>query len=91
MPATNFAAVSRMAGRCGASIPSWLSERFDGLDDDPHTRTLIAAIIAARQIEELRCEGFDEFHFYTLNQADVVSAVCRLLNLEPRVREREAA
>jgi methylenetetrahydrofolate reductase (NADPH) len=91
MPATNFAAVSRMAGRCGASIPSWLSERFDGLDDDPHTRTLIAAIIAARQIEELRCEGFDEFHFYTLNQADVVSAVCRLLDLEPRVREREAA
>jgi methylenetetrahydrofolate reductase (NADH) len=91
MPATNFAAVSRMAGLCGATVPRWLAERFDGLDDDPQTRALIAAIIAARQIEELRCEGFEEFHFYTLNQADVVTAVCRLLDLEPAVRERQAA
>ncbi len=91
MPATNFKAVSRMAGLCGASVPGWLAERFEGLDDDPQTRTLIAAIIAARQIEELRCEGFEEFHFYTLNQADVVSAVCRLLDLRPGVRERQAA
>jgi methylenetetrahydrofolate reductase (NADPH) len=91
MPATNFAAVARMARLCGATIPSWLAERFDGLDDDPQTRALIAAIIAARQIEELRCEGFEQFHFYTLNQADVVTAVCRLLDLEPAVRERQAA
>jgi methylenetetrahydrofolate reductase (NADPH) len=91
MPATNFAAVSRMARLCGATIPNWLAQRFEGLDDDPQTRALIAAIIAARQIEELRCEGFDEFHFYTLNQADVVTAVCRLLDLETGVLEREAA
>ena len=91
MPATNFAAVSRMARLCGATIPNWLAQRFEGLDDDPQTRALIAAIIAARQIEELRCEGFDEFHFYTLNQADVVTAVCRLLDLEPGVLECEAA
>jgi len=91
MPATNFAAVSRMARLCGATIPNWLAQRFEGLDDDPQTRALIAAIIAARQIEELRCEGFDEFHFYTLNQADVVAAVCRLLDVEPGVLEREAA
>jgi methylenetetrahydrofolate reductase (NADPH) len=91
IPATNFKAVSRMAGLCGASLPGWLAERFEGLDEDPQTRTLIAAIIAARQIEELRCEGFEEFHFYTLNQADVVSAVCRLLDLRPGVRERQAA
>jgi methylenetetrahydrofolate reductase (NADPH) len=91
MPATNFAAVSRMARLCGATIPNWLARRFEGLDDDPQTRALIAAIIAARQIEELRCEGFDEFHFYTLNQADVVTAVCRLLDLEPGVLECEAA
>ena len=65
--------------------------RFDGLDDDPQTRTLVAAIVAARQVEELRREGFEEFHFYTLNQADVVTAVCRLLDLEPAVRERQAA
>jgi methylenetetrahydrofolate reductase (NADPH) len=91
MPATNFAAVSRMARLCGATIPNWLAQRFEGLDDDPQTRALIAAIIAARQIEELRCEGFDAFHFYTLNQADVVTAVCRLLDLETGVLEREAA
>ena len=91
MPATNFAAVSRMARLCGATIPNWLAQRFEGLDEDPQTRALIAAIIAARQIEELRCEGFDEFHFYTLNQADVVAAVCRLLDVEPGVLEREAA
>jgi methylenetetrahydrofolate reductase (NADPH) len=91
IPATNFKAVSRMAGLCGASVPGWLAERFEGLDDDPQTRTLIAAIIAARQIEELRCEGFEDFHFYTLNQADVVSAVCRLLDLRPGVPERQAA
>ncbi len=91
MPATNFAAVSRMAGVCGATIPNWLAQRFEGLDDDPQTRAPIAAIIAARQIEELRCEGFDEFHFYTLNQADVVTAVCRLLDLAPGVLERQAA
>jgi methylenetetrahydrofolate reductase (NADPH) len=88
---TNFKAVARMAGRCGASVPTWLAERFEGLDDDLHTRTLIAAIIAARQIEELRCEGFDEFHFYTLNQADVVAAVCRLLDLGAGAQERQAA
>jgi methylenetetrahydrofolate reductase (NADPH) len=91
MPATNFKGVLRMAGLCGASVPTWLAERFEGLDDDPQTRTLIAAIIAARQIEELRCEGFEEFHFYTLNQADLVTAVCRLLDLKPRVTERQAA
>lgn len=91
VPVTNFTAVARMAGRCGASVPRWLAERFEGLDDDLHTRTLIAAIVAARQIEALRCEGFDDFHFYTLNQADVVTAVCRLLDLGARVRERQAA
>ncbi len=91
MLATNFDGVARMARRCGASIPGWLAERFDGLDDDPQTRALIAAIVAARQVEELRREGFEEFHFYTLNQADVVPAVCRLLDLEPADRERQAA
>jgi methylenetetrahydrofolate reductase (NADPH) len=91
VPVTNFNAVARMAGRCGASVPSWLAESFEGLDDEPQTRALIAAIVAARQIEELRGEGFEEFHFYTLNQADVVAAVCRLLDLGTRVQERKAA
>jgi len=91
MPATNFAAVARMAARCGASVPAWLAASFEGLDEDPQARALLAAICAARQVEELRCEGFEQFHFYTLNQADVVGAVCRLLDLRPRLRELDAA
>lgn len=80
MLATNFPAVARMAARCGASIPDSLASQFDGLDEDLETRKLIAAIVAARQVDELRSEGFDEFHFYTLNRADVVGAVCRLFD-----------
>jgi methylenetetrahydrofolate reductase (NADPH) len=91
MLVTNFAATRRMAERCGASIPDWLAARFDGTDDDPDTRRLLAAIVAAAQVEELRREGFDEFHFYTLNRADIVGAVCRLLDVRPVAREELAA
>jgi methylenetetrahydrofolate reductase (NADPH) len=84
MLATNFAATMRMAGRCGASVPGWLAARFDGLDDDLDTRKLVAAMVAAEQIAQLRSDGFEEFHFYTLNRADVVAAVCRLLDVRPR-------
>jgi methylenetetrahydrofolate reductase (NADPH) len=87
MLSSNFAAVARMARRCGATVPGLLSARFEGLDDDPHTRKLIAAIVAARQVEELRREGFEQFHFYTLNQADIVGAICRLLDVRPAVPE----
>ena len=88
--ATDFAGVSRMAGRCGASIPEWLSARFAGLDEDLETRKLVGAIVAAEQVGRLRREGFEDFHFYTLNQGDLAPAVCRLLGDRP-VRERSAA
>jgi methylenetetrahydrofolate reductase (NADPH) len=88
--ATDFRGVSRMAQRCGASIPGWLAQRFAGLDDDPHTRKLVGAIVAAEQVERLRRDGFEEFHFYTLNQGDLAPAVCRLLGELP-VTERSAA
>ncbi len=88
--ATNFAGVVRMAERCGAGIPAWLSARFEGLEDDLPTRRLVAAIVAAEQADRLRREGFEEFHFYTLNQGDLAPAVCRLLGA-PRVRERASA
>ena len=92
MLATDFAGVARMATRCGASIPSWLGERFAGLDDDPQTRKLVAAIVAAEQVDRLRREGFEEFHFYTLNQGDLAPAVCRLLGVRPaREARRDAA
>jgi len=91
MLATNFEGTRRMAARCGASIPDWLVARFDGTDDDPDTRRLLAAIVAAAQVEQLLREGFEEFHFYTLNRADVVGAVCRLLAAQPDEREELAA
>ena len=88
--ATDFAGLTRMATRCGASIPEWLAQRFAGLDDDPQTRKLVGAIVAAEQVERLRREGFEEFHFYTLNQGDLAPAVCRLLGTSP-AKERSAA
>lgn len=88
--ATDFHGVSRMAARCGAGIPQWLGERFAGLDDDPQTRKLVGAIVAAEQVERLRREGFEDFHFYTLNQGDLAPAVCRLLGARA-VRQRSAA
>jgi methylenetetrahydrofolate reductase (NADPH) len=81
MPATNFKGVARMAKRCGASIPQSLARKFEGLDDDLETRKLIAATVAAEQVEKLRRHGFDAFHFYTLNQADLTFAICHLLGV----------
>lgn len=83
MPTTNFKGIVRMAGRCGASVPQWLHERFEGLDDDLETRKLIAATIAAEQVERLTAIGFDNIHFYTLNQADLTYAICRMLGIRP--------
>lgn len=86
MPTTNFKGVKRMAALCGATIPPWLAGRFEGLDDDLETRKLIAATVAAEQVEALKREGFSQFHFYTLNQADLTYAICRMLG----IREAQA-
>ncbi len=91
MFASNLAGLSRMADRCGTTIPSSYAERFEGLDDDLAARRLVTGMLAVRQIEELRREGFEEFHLYTLNQAEVVGAVCRLADLTPQARERQPA
>src|SRR5262249_11843237 len=69
------------AQRCGASVPPWLAERFDGLEQDPATRKLIAAAVAAEQVLDLVDQGVSDFHFYTMNRADLVYAVCHLLGL----------
>ena len=84
MPTTNFKGIKRMAGRCGASIPTWLEEYYIGLDDDLPTRKLIAAYVATEQVTRLRQHGFDRFHFYTLNQADLTFAICHVLGLRPK-------
>lgn len=81
MPVTNFAGLQRMAGPCGASIPSWLAKLFEGLQDDPETRRLIAASVATEMCARLEQEGFSDLHFYTLNRPDLVYAICRVLGL----------
>ncbi len=83
LPVQNFKQTKNFAARCGASVPDWLAERFDGLDDDPATRKLIAAAVAAEQVFDLVDRGITDFHFYTMNRADLVYAVCHLLGLRP--------
>ena len=81
LPVTNFAQLKRMASLCGASIPAWMGAHFDGLDDDPDTRRLVAASLAAEQCRRLHANGVHEFHFYTLNRADLIVAICHLLGV----------
>ncbi|MCE2714223.1 MAG: methylenetetrahydrofolate reductase [Acidibacter sp.] len=83
LPITRFPQVTRFAARCGAKIPNWLAERFAGLDDDAETRRLIAANVAIEQVSRLRHHGVDEFHFYTLNRAELTYAICHALGLRP--------
>jgi methylenetetrahydrofolate reductase (NADPH) len=84
IPTTNFNAVARMAGKTGASIPYWLAKAYDGLDEDVETRRIVAAAVLADQVSELRARGFDDFHFYTLNQANLTYAACRILGISPK-------
>ena len=84
MPTTNFKGVARMAARCGASIPAWLAQLYDGLDNDLDSRRIVASAVLAEQVTELHAHGFDQFHFYTLNQADLTYATCRILGLAPK-------
>ncbi len=86
LPVQNFKAAAAFAARCGASLPYWLAERFQGLDDDPATRKLIAAAVAAEQVIDLLDRGVTDFHFYTMNRADLVYAICHLLGLRPTVK-----
>jgi methylenetetrahydrofolate reductase (NADPH) len=83
LPVQNFKQAKNFASRTGASMPDWLAHRFDGLDDDPATRKLIAATVAAEQVLDLVDHGVTNFHFYTMNHADLVYAICHLLGLRP--------
>jgi methylenetetrahydrofolate reductase (NADPH) len=90
LPITRFPQVLRFASRCGATIPEWLQHRFDGLDDDPETRRLIAASVAIEQVQTLVRHGIREFHFYTLNRAELTYAICHALGVRPAPLARAA-
>ena len=83
LPITNFPQLLKFAAMCGASVPARLHERFHGLDDDLGTRQLIAAAVAIEQVEALRRAGVEDFHFYTLNRAELTYAICHHLGLRP--------
>lgn len=85
LPIHNFGQVAKFAGSCGASIPDWLARRFEGLDDDPQTRALVSATVAADQVMDLVERGVQDFHFYTMNRAQLVYAICHLLGLRAPV------
>jgi len=86
LPVQNFKQTRGFAQRCGASIPAWLADRFAGLDEDVATRKLIAAAVAAEQVLDLVDRGVRDFHFYTMNRADLVYAICHLLGLRPEAK-----
>jgi len=86
VPVQNFKQTAGFAKRTGASVPTWLADRFEGLDNDPATRRLIGAAVAAEQVFDLVDQGIKDFHFYTMNRADLVYAICHLLGLRPKVK-----
>ena len=83
LPITRFPQLTRFAETCGATVPKWLRERFKGLEEDAETRQLIAASVAIEQVQMLSKEGIDEFHFYTLNRAELTFAICHALGVRP--------
>ncbi len=87
LPVTNFAKLKEFSAKCGAHVPDWLEERFAGLDDDPETRSLVAAHTAADLCQKLMAEGVEDFHFYTLNRANLSYAVCHLLGIRSPLEE----
>lgn len=90
LPVQNFKQAANFAKRAGASMPDWLASKFEGLDDDPETRKLVAAAVAAGQVQKLAKHGVDTFHFYTMNRADLVFAISHLLGIRPQGAQKAA-
>jgi methylenetetrahydrofolate reductase (NADPH) len=90
MPMHNFKQARGFVTRAGTTVPDWLAEKFEGLDDDAETRKLVAATVAADQVRKLTKHGVDTFHFYTMNRADLVFAICHLLGIRPKGAQKAA-
>lgn len=88
LPINKFSQMLGFAARCGTPVPQWLHQRFEGLDDDPQTRQMIAASVAIELVGRLRRHGVGEFHFYTLNRAELTYAICYALGLRPQAEGR---
>jgi len=84
LPVTNFAQVVRMSKMCGTDVPKWLADLFEGLDNEPEARHLVATTVAAEQCRVLHANGIKDFHIYTLNRADLAFALCHILGVRPK-------
>jgi len=91
LPVSNVATTRKFAGLCGAAIPPWMDRLFEGLDDHPAARQLVAATISAELCRRLYAGGVRHFHFYTLNRAELAYAICHLLGLRPKIQATEKA
>jgi methylenetetrahydrofolate reductase (NADPH) len=91
LPVHNFKQVARFSASCGAHVPAWLADRFDGLDNDPQTHALVAAAVAVEQVLDLVERGVSEFHFYTMNRADLAFAICHLIGVRAEDLATETA
>ena len=90
VPVVNFEQSAAFARKAGASVPTWLAQRFEGLENDPATRQLVAAAVSAEQVMDLIDRGFRQFHFYTMNRADLVYAVCHMMGLRAKTEPADA-
>jgi methylenetetrahydrofolate reductase (NADPH) len=91
LPITNFTRAIEFSASCGATIPPWMAELFSGLDADPDTRHLVAATVAVEQCRQLHAEGVKNFHFYTLNRAELTVGICHMLGVRPKQPAEAAA
>ncbi|WP_100158612.1 methylenetetrahydrofolate reductase [Proteus columbae] len=85
LPVTNFKQLKRFAGLTNVKIPGWMHKMFDGLDNDPETRSLVGASIAIDMVKILSREGVKDFHFYTLNRSELTYAICHTLGVRPEL------
>ena len=91
MPVMNVASVKKMSAMCGTDVPAWMDKLFEGLDDHPGARQLVAATVAAELCRKLYAGGVRQFHFYTLNRAELAYAICHLLGMRPKALTQVAA
>lgn len=91
LPVHNFGQVANFSRRAGAHVPVWLAERFDGLENDAQTHALVACAVAAEQVLDLVERGVGDFHFYTMNRADLAVAICHMIGIRPQMPAKSVA
>jgi methylenetetrahydrofolate reductase (NADPH) len=84
MPVSNYAQAAKFSAMCGTTVPEWLGHMFEGTENDPEIRRMVATVVAAEQVRLLQANGIDEFHFYTLNRPDLTYAIAHILGVRPR-------